>query len=117
VRNEQEQERLERPNAHLYETGGMRRTHLRGHANILKRLFIHTGGFNLGLFMRTRFGVGTPRSLQKRLAAAWAILITLWTRVVYLGRDGRPPLAARWSSFAPLHRFELLPVNVSEGAL
>jgi transposase len=27
-------ERLERPNAHLYETGGMRRTHLRGHANI-----------------------------------------------------------------------------------
>jgi DDE family transposase len=31
-------ERLERPNAHLYETGGMRRTHLRGHVNILKRL-------------------------------------------------------------------------------
>ena len=29
-------ERLERPNAHLYETGGMRRIHLRGHANILK---------------------------------------------------------------------------------
>ena len=31
-------EYLDRPNAHLYETGGMRRTHLRGHANILKRL-------------------------------------------------------------------------------
>src|ERR1017187_5722783 len=31
-------ERRERPNAHLYETGGMRRTHLRGHTNILKRL-------------------------------------------------------------------------------
>ena len=31
-------ELLERPNAHLYETGGMRRTHLRGHGNILKRL-------------------------------------------------------------------------------
>jgi transposase len=30
-------ERLERPNPHLYETGAMRRTHLRGHANILKR--------------------------------------------------------------------------------
>ena len=29
-------ELLERPNAHLYNTGGMRRTHLRGHANILK---------------------------------------------------------------------------------
>ena len=31
-------EYLERPNAHLYETGGLRRTHVRGHANILKRL-------------------------------------------------------------------------------
>src|SRR4029078_10598390 len=31
-------ERLERPFAHLYETGGMRRVHLRGHTNILKRL-------------------------------------------------------------------------------
>lgn len=37
-------ERLERPFAHLYETGGMRRVHLRGHTNILKRLVIHTGG-------------------------------------------------------------------------
>ena len=41
-------ERLERPNAHLYETGGMRRTHLRGHRNILKRLLIHAGGFTGG---------------------------------------------------------------------
>ena len=35
-------ERLERPFAHLYETGGMRRVHLRGHTNILKRVLIHT---------------------------------------------------------------------------
>jgi transposase len=57
-------ERLERPFAHLYETGGMRRTHLRGHPNILKRLLIHAAGCNLGLVMRTLFGVGTPRGLQ-----------------------------------------------------
>jgi transposase len=56
-------ERLERPFAHLYETGGMRRVHLRGHTNILKRLLIHTGGFNLGLLMRRLIGVGTPRGL------------------------------------------------------
>jgi transposase len=31
----------------------MRRTHLRGHTNILKRLPIHAGGFNLGLVMAT----------------------------------------------------------------
>ena len=28
---------MERSFAHCYETGGMRRTHLRGHENILKR--------------------------------------------------------------------------------
>src|SRR5687767_3137018 len=56
--------RLERPFAHLFETGGMRRTHLRGHLNILKRLLIHAAGCNLGLVMRNLFGVGTPRGLQ-----------------------------------------------------
>jgi transposase len=62
-------ELIERPFAHLYETGGMRRTHLRGHTNILKRLLIHAAGFNLGLVMRTSIGVGTPRGLQGALQA------------------------------------------------
>ena len=57
-------EKLERVNAHLYETGGMRRVHLRGHNNILKRLLIHAGGLNLGLLMRALCGCGTPRGLQ-----------------------------------------------------
>ena len=57
-------ELIERPFAHLYETGSMRRTHLRGHTNILKRLLVHGAGFNLGLVMRTLFGAGTPRGLQ-----------------------------------------------------
>ena len=67
-------ERLERPFAHLYETGGMRRVHLRGHTNIRKRLLIHAGGFNLGLLMRQLIGVGTPRGLQGRLIAVAALL-------------------------------------------
>lgn len=70
-------ERLERPFAHLYETGGMRRTHLRGHSNIRKRLLIHAGGFNLGLLMRQMIGVGTPRGLQGRLSAVLAALLML----------------------------------------
>ena len=37
-------ERVERTFAHAYETGGMRRVHLRGHPNILKRLLVHVGG-------------------------------------------------------------------------
>ena len=70
-------EYLERTFAHTYETGGMRRTHLRGHRNILKRLLIHVSGFNLGLVMRQLMGVGTPRGLQGRLAALLATLQVL----------------------------------------
>ena len=57
-------EYVERSFAHVYETGGMRRTHLRGHQNILKRLLIHASAFNLGILMRQVFGRGTPRGLQ-----------------------------------------------------
>ena len=63
-------ELIERSFAHTLETGGMRRTHLRFHYNIAKRVLIHVAGFNLGLLMRKRFGVGTPRGLQGRLADA-----------------------------------------------
>lgn len=81
-------ELIERPFAHLYETGGMRRTHLRGHTNVLKRLLIHAAGFNLGLVMRTLVGVGTPRGLQGTLRA-------LLSSLGYLARSldallGRP---------------------------
>jgi len=59
-------EYVERSFAHVYDTGGIRRTHLRGHPNILKRLLIHASAFNLGILMRTMFGLGTPRGLQGR---------------------------------------------------
>ena len=55
----------------------MRRTHLRGHTNILKRLLIHAGGFNLGLVMRHLIGIGTPRGLQGRVAVVLATLFVL----------------------------------------
>jgi len=78
-------ELLERPFAHHYDTGGMRRTHLRTHAKILKRLLVHSAAFNLGLLMRTLFGVGKPRALQDRaavLAAAGAALCSLLRRLL-----------------------------------
>ena len=81
-------ELLERPFAHCYETGGMRRTHLRHHPNILKRLVIHVAGFNLGLAMRKVFGIGKPRRVQDGLGGAlsglWdlirGVLGVLWRR-------------------------------------
>ena len=110
-------EHLERPNAHLYETGGLRRPHVRGHANILKRLLIQTSAFNVGLLMRTLIGVGTPRGLQGRLAAVWALVVALWTRVVDLWRHDHTPSGDHAPAGTPHHRFELFPVRAAEWAL
>jgi len=56
-------ELIERSFAHCYETGGMRRTHLKGQSNILKRLLVHVAAFNLSLVLRKLVGHGTPREL------------------------------------------------------
>ena len=57
-------ELIERSFAHMYETGGMRRVHLQGRDNILKRLMVHGAAFNLSLILRKMLGVGKPRQLQ-----------------------------------------------------
>jgi hypothetical protein len=46
----------------------MRRCTLRGRENILKRLLIHVGAFNLSLVLRNMLGAGTPRELKNRAA-------------------------------------------------
>ena len=75
-------ELLERPFAHCYDTGGMRRTHLRGHPNILKRLLIHVAGFNLGLVLRKLLGVGKPRMLQ---GLARSLVERIWVALDAIG--------------------------------
>jgi len=65
-------ELTERSMAHMYETGGMRRVHLKGRDNILKRLLVHAGGFNLALIMRKLVGIGKPRRLQGACACIFA---------------------------------------------
>jgi transposase len=72
-------EKVERSMAHSYETGGLRRLHLRGHGNIVKRVLVHIAAFNLGLVMQKLFGLGTPRGLQGRLGRFLAVLLaTVW---------------------------------------
>lgn len=71
-------ELTERSFAHAYETGAMRRVHLRGRENILKRIVVHAGGFNLGLVMRKVFGTGKPKQLQGRFLAIIDLLSLLW---------------------------------------
>src|SRR6516164_4222658 len=77
---------LEQPFAHCYETGGMRRVHLRGRENILKRLLIHVAGFNLSLVVRLMIGKGTPRGLQDLAATYFLVVICL---IPQLERPGK----------------------------
>lgn len=67
-------EKIERGFSHVYDTGGMRRTHLRHHENILKRLLIHAGAYNLGLLMRQLVGMGKPRRYQESRSAAFNLV-------------------------------------------
>src|SRR6202046_1324739 len=59
-------ELVERSFAHCYETGGMRRCHLRGQQNILKRQMIHLRAFKLSLILRKLLGAGTPREWKNQ---------------------------------------------------
>jgi transposase len=57
-------ELVERSFAHVCETGGGRRTWLRGLADVTKRYVVQVAAHNLGLLMRKLFGIGKPRTLQ-----------------------------------------------------
>ncbi len=78
-------EKLERTFAHCYETGGMRRLHLRGRDNIAKRVLVHAAAFNIGLMMRVKYGLRKPRSLSKAAAAACALILALveWLGAIF----------------------------------
>ncbi len=72
---------IERSFAHLYETGGMRRVHLRGKQNIAKRVLLHAAGFNLSLILRIILGVGTARQAADLPTALSFLLIQLLAAV------------------------------------
>ena len=96
-------ELVERSFAHCYETGGMRRTHLRGHENILKRLLIHTAGFNLSLILRRLLGLGTARGLQNLAARIAAFILTLW-QTLHSEPDRRRPQPTNVPCIHPMAR-------------
>lgn len=59
-------ELVERPFYHRLDIGGMRRAHVRGKSELQKREYVAASAQNLGLLMRQKYVVGTPRSLQSR---------------------------------------------------
>jgi len=101
----QRSERVERTFAHVCETGGARRTWLRGMGKVCKRYLIAAVAHNLGRLMRELFGMGTPRGLQQfnldlegsccapylALFDNWKLLNVLWATRVELSAHLRRP--------------------------
>jgi hypothetical protein len=82
-------ELIERSFAHCYERGGMRRCHLRGRENILKRQLVHVGAFNLSLILRKLLGAGTPRELKNRAGQTFSRLFGFLCRTTVASFIGR----------------------------
>jgi len=97
-------ELLERSFAHAYETGAMRRLHLRKRENIAKRVLMHVAGFNLGLLMRVKYGLPKPRRLRDAADRAFLWLMRSWSRLCVLLRninDRSEPIRARSNRSIP----------------
>jgi transposase len=94
-------EKVERTFAHVCETGGARRSWLRGLLEVGKRYLMAVVGHNLGIIMRRVFGKGTPRSLQGLRAAVvawirgwvgtWACRQRSWSTALGWKARGRLP--------------------------
>jgi len=93
-------ELVERSFAHVCETGGGRRTWLRGLENVTKRYVVQVAAHNLGLLLRKLFGIGKPRVLQGDggLSSVGANWVRYWLSALWVAApsaDGclcsRPP--------------------------
>ena len=93
-------EKVERSFAHVCETGGARRTWLRGLEEVSKRYLLQVAARNLGLMLRKLFGIGTARSLQGLAGLFWAAnfaVTSVWLTIASPSTRAirkRPPLSA-----------------------
>lgn len=95
---------VERTFAHICETGGSRRSHLRGLINVTKRYLITVAAHNLGRILRRLTGVGKPRALQG-VGGATLLLHILIARL----KTAYSPLKKPWRvTHARIWRFKNL---------
>jgi hypothetical protein len=106
-------ELVERSFAHCYDTGGMRRCHLRGQENILKRQLIHVGAFNLSLILRKMLGAGTPARAEK---PCWAGVFMALALAIKADEDGFADSAASSRHWPTQRTIMRLPHNWSPPA-
>jgi transposase len=90
---------VERTFAHICETGGARRSWLRGLVDVGKRYLMAAAAHNLGRLMRLLRGIGKPKGLQGDGGlAALAQLLAAWLRIVGARLSD---LITRWLSLFP----------------
>jgi len=77
-------ERCERTFAHVCETGGGRRSWLRGLVNVTKAYVLKCAGYNLGLLLRKKWGMSKPRNWEGA-AQAYCLAIWSWILVMAVG--------------------------------
>jgi transposase len=96
-------ERVERSFAHVCDTGGARRSWLRGLEDVTKRYRLAAAAHNLARIMRLLFGIGKPRVLQapsELVLLVHFIVITFW-RLVATAARRRSLVAGRRLTPAP----------------
>jgi transposase len=88
-------ERVERSFAHVCDTGGARRSWLRGFVNVTKRYLVHVAAHNLAVVLRALFGVGKPRALQAEGGPCAAVVAV----VAWLAAGAWLQPVIRWSGW------------------
>jgi transposase len=93
-------ERCERTFAHICETGGMRRSWLRGLADVTKRYRIAAAAHNLGRILWKLLGIGKPRALQGGLGRSALAHLVMTFLLATLALPSAPPSPRRFARAA-----------------
>jgi transposase len=89
-------ERCERTFAHVCETGGGRRTWLRGQSNVSKVYTLKCAAYNLGVLLRKVWGLRKPRNAEEGVwGGLWASLAWLTLAAVIVCRMTTRPESLR----------------------
>ena len=95
-------ERVERSFAHVCDSGGMRRSRLRGLIEVTKRYLAAVAAHNLGRLMFKLFGIGKPR-MGRRAAWALANLVELLETLLWVmlrSKEGHEFIGPRFAATA-----------------
>jgi len=100
-------EYVERSFAHVCRTGGARRSWLRGLRDVTKRYLMYVAGKNLGVIMRSLFGMGKPRTLH---AGGRGGFSAIWASITFI----RSPFGSLCADL--IHRIRLVKSSSAETA-